>query len=100
MTENSSDYKKENIGASGRTSRGHEEFKVALQPCSHSHQSSEIFNSSKTEIKRDLINTVFSNLSLRGAKLDYDLAEPFRCCQNVGGYKEWLGWHHSYLRVT
>ena len=48
---------------------GNEEFKVALTTMlSLASKAPEIFNSSKTEIKRDLINTVFSNLSFRGRK--------------------------------
>lgn len=47
--------------------------------------------SSKNEQKRQLINFMFSNLQLKGAKLDYTLRTPFHLMQNVAGYENWLG---------
>ena len=70
---------------------GNEEFKHTITTImSLSSKAPEIFNGSKTSIKRELISTVFSNLKLNGAKLDYTLAEPFRSLQDQGSNNNWL----------
>ena len=53
-------------------------------------KASELFKISKTTEKRELIAFVFSNLSLRGAKLEYTLRQPFDMMMNVSHRKEWL----------
>lgn len=51
----------------------------------------ELFESSKIEQKRKLINYVFSNLELEGATLRYSLKKPFDLMVDCHTYKEWLG---------
>ena len=54
------------------------------------NKASELFESSKTSEKRELINFVFSNLSLRGTKLEYTLRQPFNMMVNLTDRSEWL----------
>jgi site-specific DNA recombinase len=54
------------------------------------NKASELFESSKTSEKRELINFVFSNLSLRGRKLEYALRKPFDMMVNLSNRSEWL----------
>jgi len=54
------------------------------------NKASELFESSKTSEKRELINFVFSNLSLRGAKLEYALRKPFDMMVNLSSRADWL----------
>ncbi len=51
---------------------------------------SELFESSKTTENRELINFVFSNLSLRGRKLEYTLRKSFDMLLNLPHCPEWL----------
>ncbi len=53
---------------------------------------SDIFKSSKNSQKRELMSFVFSNLSLRGSKLDYALNKPFDVMVKCDSRSEWLGW--------
>lgn len=70
---------------------GNEEFKVALSALvSLASKAPEIFKSSKTTIKRQLISLVFSNLQLSAGTLQYSLREPYKTFENLGDYKEWL----------
>ena len=62
------------------------------------NKASELFESSKISEKRDLINFVFSNLSLRGAKLDYALRKPFDMMVNLSSRADWLLEQDSNLR--
>jgi hypothetical protein len=54
------------------------------------NKASELFESSKTSEKRELIAFVFSNLSLRVAKLEYNLRKPFDMMLNLHSRAEWL----------
>ena len=54
------------------------------------NKASELFESSKTTEKRELINFVFSNLSLRGAELEYTLRQPFNMMVNLTDRASWL----------
>lgn len=54
------------------------------------NKASELFESSKTSEKRELINFVFSNLSLRGTKLEYTLRQPFDMMVNLTDRASWL----------
>ena len=56
---------------------------------------SEIFKSSKNGQKRELMAFVFSNLSLRGQKLEYTLNKPFDMMVNCDTHSEWL-WKKIY----
>lgn len=49
-----------------------------------------LFQSSKSDQKRRFISLLFSNLSLRGEKLEYALRSPFHLMVNVEGYENWL----------
>lgn len=50
----------------------------------------QLFESSKINEKRELINFLFSNLRLRGRKLEYTLRKPFDMMVNIGGCSDWL----------
>ncbi len=54
------------------------------------NKASELFESSKINEKRELINFVFSNLALRGRKLEYTLRKPFDMLINLGNRLGWL----------
>jgi hypothetical protein len=54
-------------------------------------RASEIFERSKTEHKRELIAFVFSNLRLRGKKLEFSLRSPFDLMVNRADHASWLG---------
>ena len=54
----------------------------------------ELFEISKVEQKRQLINFVLSNLQLRGKTLEFELKKPFDVLVNIQNCKnrsEWLG---------
>ncbi|MDC0857451.1 hypothetical protein OAP83_01910 [Rickettsiales bacterium] len=53
-------------------------------------KASELFESSKTTEKRELIAFVFSNLSLRGVELEYTLRKPFDMMVNLTDRASWL----------
>ena len=54
-------------------------------------RAAELFERSKIEQKRELIAFVFSNLQLRGKKLEYSMRSPFDLMVNRATYEEWLG---------
>ena len=62
------------------------------------NKASELFESSKIAEKRELINFVFSNLSLRGKKLEYALRKPFDMFLNKTDRLEWLPGKDSNFR--
>lgn len=67
---------------------GNDAFKVALSTLvSLASQAPDIFKSSKTAVKRQLISLVFSNLPISGGNLQYSLREPFDAFQNLGDCK-------------
>ena len=51
----------------------------------------DLFESSKIEQKRKLINYVFSNLELKGATLRYSLKKPFDLMVDCTTHSEWQG---------
>jgi hypothetical protein len=53
-------------------------------------RAAELFERSKTEQKRQLLAFVFSNLWLRGKKLEYSMRSPFNLMVNRSGYSSWL----------
>ena len=53
-------------------------------------RAAEIFERSKTDQKRELIAFVFSNLRLRGKKLEFSLRSPFDLMVNRASYTSWL----------
>ncbi len=55
------------------------------------NKANQLFESSKTTEKRQLINFVFSNLTLRGTKLEFTLRKPFDMMVNLKNCSDWLG---------
>ena len=58
------------------------------------YRAPELFESSKVEQKRQLINFLLSNLRLRGKTLEFELKKPFDVLVNLQNCKnrsEWLG---------
>ncbi|HSQ98134.1 MAG TPA: hypothetical protein VLL98_05480, partial [Rickettsiales bacterium] len=49
----------------------------------------EIFESSKIEEKRQLINFMFSNLRLNGTELRFSLKQPFNLMVNLSSCQNW-----------
>ena len=67
-------------------------FRTTLESViSVASRAAELFERSKTEQKRQLIAFVFSNLRLKGKKLEFSLRSPFDLMVNQGGYQGWLG---------
>jgi hypothetical protein len=54
-------------------------------------RAADIFARSKTEDKRQLLAFVFSNLRLKGKKLEFSLRSPFDLMVNRPDYAGWLG---------
>lgn len=71
--------------------KGNEQFKIALSGLiTLASRAYEIFESSTTDEKRQLIGYLFSNLELEGGKLRYSLKKPFDLLTDLGSYQEWL----------
>ncbi len=71
--------------------KGENGFRTTLESLiSVASQASRLFERSKTEQKRELIAFVFSNLQLRGQKLEFSLRSPFDLMVNRRSYTEWL----------
>lgn len=71
---------------------GDDSFKTTVESLfSLASRAYEIFMSSKIEQKRQLIAFVFSNLRLRGAKLEYSLRNPFDMMVGRRTHQDWLG---------
>ncbi len=60
----------------------------------------ETFRGSTIAEKRELLNFIFSNLTLEGCKMHYVLAFPFAEMQKVASCTEWLGRMDSNHRMT
>ena len=72
--------------------RGEGEFRITLESLiSLASRAAAIFERSKIEQKRQLIAFVFSNLKLRGKKLEISLRSPFDLMVNRRTYASWLG---------
>lgn len=70
--------------------KGQDEFRTTLESLiSLASRAAEIFARSKTEQKRQLIAFVFSNLKLRGKKLEFSLRSPFDLMVNRRTYASW-----------
>jgi site-specific DNA recombinase len=66
-------------------------FKQAVVTAFHiASEAYEIFTVSKNDEKHDLIEFVFSKLTLRGKKLEYTLRCPFDLMVNLSDYTDWL----------
>jgi hypothetical protein len=76
--------------------QGNSDFRTTLETLiSLASRAVELFESSKTEQKRQLISLVFSNLRLKGKKLDFSLRSPFDLMVNRPTYTSWLGYSNS-----
>jgi len=68
-----------------------EEYSITLikllDICSRAY---ELFESSKVERKRQIINFVLTNLQLRGKKLEYTFKKPFDVLVNLDYRSNWL----------
>ena len=71
---------------------GEGHFRTTLESLiSVASRAADIFERSKTDEKRQLIAFVFSNLKLRGKKLEYALRSPFDLMVDRRSYASWLG---------
>jgi len=69
-----------------------ETFKITVNTVfSIASMAYELFESSKIEQKRKLINYVLSNLELEGVTLRYSLRKPFDLMVNCSTRSEWPG---------
>ena len=72
--------------------QGDGEFRATLETLiSVDSRAADIFARSKTEQTGQLVAFVFSNLRLRGKKLEYALRSPFDLMVNRTTYASWLG---------
>ena len=79
--------------------KGEGEYRTTLESLiSVASRAAEIFERSKIEQKRQLIAFVFSNLKLRGKKLEFALRSPFDLMVNRRSYASWLGRQDSNQR--
>ena len=78
--------------------KGEGDFRATLESLiSLASRAAELFERSKIEQKRQLLAFVFSNLSLRGKKLDYSLRSPFDLMVDRRDHSSWLGRQDSNL---
>jgi hypothetical protein len=72
--------------------QGDGEYRTTLESLiSLASRAAELFERSKTEQKRQLLAFVFSNLRLRGKKLEFSLRSPFDLMVDRRSYTGWLG---------
>jgi site-specific DNA recombinase len=73
-------------------SKGRDEFRTTMESLiSVASRAAAIFEGSKIEQKRQLVAFVFSNLKLKGKKLEFTLRSPFDLMVNRRTYASWLG---------
>jgi site-specific DNA recombinase len=71
--------------------QGDGEYRTTLESLlSLASRAAELFERSKTDQKRQLIALVFSNLQLRGKKLEFSLRSPFDLMVDRRSYTGWL----------
>ena len=72
--------------------QGEGDYRTTLESLiSVASRAAEIFERSKIDQKRELIAFVFSNLRLKGRKLEFSLRSPFDLMVNRASYTSWLG---------
>ena len=72
--------------------QGEGDYRTTLECLiSMASRAAEIFERPNTAQKRQLIAFVFSNLRLRGKKLEFALRSPFDLMVNRRSYTSWLG---------
>lgn len=54
-------------------------------------RAAQLFERSKTEQRRELLAFVFSNLRLKGKKLEFSLRSAFDLMVNRADHTSWLG---------
>jgi len=70
--------------------KGEGEYRTTLESLiSAASRAAEIFERSKIEQKRQLTAFVFSNLKLKGKKLEFSLRSPFDLMVNRRSYASW-----------
>jgi site-specific DNA recombinase len=76
----------------GQHQNGDRDFRTTLESLiSVASRAAELFERSKIEQKRQLIAFVFSNLRLKGKKLEFSLRSPFDLMVDRATYTSWLG---------
>ena len=71
--------------------QGDGEYRTTLESLiSLASRAAELFERSKTEQKRQLLAFVFSNLRLRGKKLEFSLRSPFDLMVDRADHSSWL----------
>jgi hypothetical protein len=71
--------------------KGEGDFRTTLESLiSLASRVGELFERSKPEQKRQLLAFVFSNLQLRGKKLEFSMRSPFDLMVNRATYSSWL----------
>jgi hypothetical protein len=81
--------------------RGKGDFRTTLEGLiSLASRAAELFERSKPEQKRQLLAFVFSNLQLRGKKLEFSMRSPFDLMVNRASYSSWLGIPKSNLQAN
>ena len=79
---------------------GDRDFRTTLESLiSLASRAAELFEGSKIEQKRQLIAFVFSNLRLRGKKLEFSLRSPFDLMVDRATYTSWLGNYQPLSRT-
>src|SRR3984893_14532913 len=77
--------------------QGNAEYRTTLESLiSLASRAAELFERSKTEQKRQLIAFVFSNLRLKGKKLEFSLRSPFDLMVDRATYPSWLPFLDTY----
>lgn len=72
--------------------RGGDAFRTTAEGViSVASRAATLFERSKTEQKRELMGFVFSNLRLRGEKLEFSLRSPFDLTVGRQDHSGWLG---------
>ena len=72
--------------------KGQDEFRTTLESLiSLASRAGDLFERSKTVQKRELIAFAFSNLALRGKKLEFSLRSPFDLMVDRPTHASWLG---------
>ena len=72
--------------------KGDGAFRTTLETLiSVASRAADLFERSKIDQKGQLLAFVFSNLRLRGKKLEYSMRSPFHLMANQRGHADWLG---------
>jgi hypothetical protein len=76
----------------GQHHQGDGDYRTTLESLiSLASRAAQLFERSKPQQKRELIAFVFSNLRLKGKKLEFSLRSPFDLMVNRRDHSSWLG---------